>query len=93
MSTCDFQKNALFSNYSKNSKKTIRIKEQNEEWDKLESEGRIVKEWYRNSAKEGVKKKAPKKKAPKKKAPKKKTPKKKVSKKKPPKKKVSKRKK
>ena len=43
-------------------KKTVRIQKQNEEWEKLEAEGGVVREWYR-----GIQKKAPKKKASKKK--------------------------
>ena len=62
-------------------KKTVRIKEQNEQWDKLEAEGGIVPEWHRNSRKKASKKKAPKKNVQKK-VSKKKVPKKKVSKKK-----------
>ena len=69
-------------------KKTVRIKEQNEEWDKLEAEGGIVPEWHRKNRKKASKKKVSKKTGPKKKVSKKKSPKKKV-----PKKKVSKKKK
>ena len=56
-------------------KKTVRIKEQNEKWNKLEAEGGIVREWYRNTVKSNKKilKKPVLKKAPKKKTSKKKT--------------------
>ena len=50
--------------HAKRFKKTMRIKKQNEEWDKLEKEGGIVSEWHRNERK---KEPVPKNKAPKKK--------------------------
>ena len=78
--------------HAKRFKKTVRIKKQNKEWDKLESEAGIVPERHRNeiSSKKLSKKKSSKK-VPKK-LPKKKDAKKKPSKKKSPKKKVLKRK-
>ena len=53
MRTTQHRKRRLLDleDHRKSFKKTVRIKRQNDEWVKLEAEGKVVRAWYRKKKK------------------------------------------
>ena len=53
MRTTQHRKRQLLDleDHRKSFKKTVRIKRQNDEWVKLETEGKVVRAWYRKKKK------------------------------------------